>query len=171
MILVIAVSVFTAAVVLAAYRSLLFTTFDPEVAEVSGVNVGRIDALLMLLLSFAILASMKVLGVTLIAAALVVPAVIARMLTNSFAKMLWLSSLIGALCGLVGMYLSYHLDVSSGATIVLVGFILFAVVFAATGGKGLHRVAGLNDHGTVGPHVLASAASEPSTPLTSTPRI
>jgi manganese/iron transport system permease protein/iron/zinc/copper transport system permease protein len=129
------------------YRQLLFTTFDPEVAEVSGVNVRRIDALLMLLLSFAILASMKVLGVTLIAAALVVPAVVARMLTNSFARMLWLSSLIGGLCGLSGMYLSYHLDISSGATIVLVGFLLFALVFAATGGKGLKRVAAMDDHG------------------------
>ncbi|MBV9935527.1 MAG: metal ABC transporter permease [Actinobacteria bacterium] len=87
---------------------------------------------------------MKVLGVTLIAAALVVPAVVARMLTHSFARMLWLSSLIGALCGLVGMYLSYHLDVSSGATIVLVGFLLFAVVFAATGRRGLRRAAVLD---------------------------
>jgi manganese/iron transport system permease protein/iron/zinc/copper transport system permease protein len=145
--LVIAVSLFTAVVVVLAYRPLLFTTFDPEVAEVSGVNVGRVDAMLMLLLSFAILASMKVLGVTLIAAALVVPAVIARMLTNSFARMLWLSSLIGGLCGLVGMYLSYHLDVSSGATIVLVGFGCFAVVFAVTGRKGLRRVASFDDHG------------------------
>jgi manganese/iron transport system permease protein/iron/zinc/copper transport system permease protein len=139
-VLVVAVALFSAAVVLVAYRRLLFTTFDPEVAEVSGVNVGRVDAMLMLLLSFAILASMKVLGVTLIAAALVVPAVTARMLTNSFARMLWLSSLIGGLSGLVGMYLSYHLDVSSGATIVLVGFALFAGVFTATGTRGLSRV-------------------------------
>ena len=148
--LIVAVSAFTAGVVVVAYRPMLFTTFDPEVAEVSGVNVGRVDALLMLLLSFAILSSMKVLGVTLIAAALVVPAVIARMLTNSFARMLWLSTVIGGLCGLVGMYLSYHLDVSSGATIVLVGFVLFAVVFAFTGRKGLRRAAGLDDHGAPG---------------------
>jgi manganese/iron transport system permease protein/iron/zinc/copper transport system permease protein len=156
MLLVATVAVFTAVVVVVAYRRLLFTTFDPDVAEVSGVNVARVDAMLMLLLSFAILASMKVLGVTLIAAALVVPAVIARMLTNSFARMLWLSSLIGGLSGLVGMYLSYHLDVSSGATIVLVGFALFAVVFAITGRTGLRRVAGLDDHATAGgPRVAA----------------
>jgi manganese/iron transport system permease protein/iron/zinc/copper transport system permease protein len=155
--IVIGVSAFTLAVVVALYRKLLFTTFDPEVAEVSGVNVGRIDALLMLLLSFAILASMKVLGVTLIAAAIVVPAVIARMLTNSFARMLWLSSVIGSLCGLVGMYLSYHLDVSSGATIVLVGFVLFAVVFAATGRKGLRGAAGLGDHHLGGGPVVVPA--------------
>jgi manganese/iron transport system permease protein/iron/zinc/copper transport system permease protein len=151
---IVAVAIFTALVVTLAYRRLLFTTFDPEVAEVSGVNVARIDALLMLLLSFAILASMKVLGVTLIAAALVVPAVIARMLTNSFARMLWLSSLIGASCGLAGMYLSYHLNVSSGATIVLVGFGVFAVVFAVTGRQGLRRAAGLDDHASGGGPVI-----------------
>jgi manganese/iron transport system permease protein/iron/zinc/copper transport system permease protein len=89
---------------------------------------------------------MKVLGVVLIAAALVIPAVVARMLTNSFGRMLWLSTLIGALCGFTGMVLSYHLDVSSGATIVLVGAALFTVVFAVTGRSGRARTAGLDEH-------------------------
>jgi ABC-type Mn2+/Zn2+ transport system permease subunit len=164
--LIIGVAAATVAIVMAAYRPLLFTTFDPEVADVSGVNVARVDALLNLMLSAAILASMKVLGVTLIAAALVVPAVIARMLTNSFARMLWLSSLIGGASGLAGMYLSYHLDISSGATIVLVDFILFSVVFAITGRRGLRRAAGLDDHAhaPAGPVPLGQhlAAARPS---------
>lgn len=134
------------ALVLAFYRKLLFTTFDPEVADVSGVDTARMDALLMLLLSVSILATMKVLGVVLIAAVLVIPPVVARMLTNRFARMLWLSTLIGAACGFAGMVLSYHLDVSSGATIVLVGAGLFAVVFAATGSRGRRRAAGLGEH-------------------------
>ena len=136
---IIGVTVATVVVVVAYYRPLLFTTFDSDVAEVSGVRTDRIDALLMLLLCGAILTSMKVLGVTLIAAALVVPPVIARMLTNSFSRMLWLSSAIGAGAGLVGMYLSYHLDISSGATIVLVNFAMFVVVFAATGPRSFRR--------------------------------
>ena len=139
---VIGVAVVTAIVVVARYRPLLFTTFDAEVAQASGVNTDRVDALMMLLLCASILASMKVLGVTLIAAALVVPSVIARMLTDSFTKMLWLSSLIGGLAGLVGMYLSYHLDVSSGAAIVLLDFLVFAVVFAP------HRHQGPPAHGS-----------------------
>jgi len=141
------VTVAAATVVFVYYRKLLFTTFDPEVADVSGVNTARMDALLMLLLSVSILATMKVLGVVLIAAILVIPAVVARMLTNSFARMLWLSTLIGALCGFVGMIVSYHLDISSGATIVLVGAALFAVVFAVTGSGGRRRSAGLEAHG------------------------
>jgi ABC-type Mn2+/Zn2+ transport system permease subunit len=127
------IAVVTAIVIICFYRPLLFTTFDPEVADVSGVNTGRIDALLMLLLTFAILASMKVLGVTLIAAALVIPPTVARLLTNSFKRMLTISTAIGAFSGLVGMYLSYHLDISSGATIVLVNFLLFAIAYTATG--------------------------------------
>ena len=61
---------------------------------------------------------MKVLGVVLIAAILVIPPVVARMLTNSFSRMLWLSTAIGTACGFVGMNASYHLDVPSGTTIV-----------------------------------------------------
>lgn len=148
---VVGVTVLSAVVIAAGYRRLLFTTFDPEVAEHSGVRTARVDAVLMLLLSFAILSSMKVMGVTLISATLVIPAVIARMLTNSFARMLWLSSGIGALGGLVGMYLSYHLDVSSGATIVLVEFVAFAVVFAVTGRHGLAHARGLDRHDEASP--------------------
>jgi ABC-type Mn2+/Zn2+ transport system permease subunit len=128
------------------YRRLLFTTFDPEVAEASGVKIARYEALLMLMLSFATLATMKVLGVTLIAATLVTPAVIARMLTNSFAKMLWISSGIGAACGFVGMYLSYHLDVSSGAAIVLTSFTVFMAVFFASGRTARFRASATHAH-------------------------
>ncbi len=132
MLIILVIAVATASVVIYQYRPLLFTTFDPEVAGVSGVNIGRVDALLMLMLTFAILASMKVLGVTLIAAALVIPPTTARLLTNSFNRMLAISTTIGALSGLVGMYLSFHLDVSSGATIVLINFVVFLFAYAAT---------------------------------------
>ncbi len=132
MLVIIGVTAVSAAVIALNYRKLLFTTFDPDVAAVSGINVARVDALLMLLLSVAILTSMKVLGVTLISAALVIPPTIARMITNRFSQMLWIAAGIGGLAGLVGMYLSYHLDVSSGATIVLVNFAAFAVVYGAT---------------------------------------
>ena len=74
---------------------------------------------------------MNVLGVTLIAASLVVPAVVARMLTDSFPRMLILAGVIGAVSGFVGMNASYHLDVASGPTIVLTSAVFFIVAFAA----------------------------------------
>lgn len=133
------VTLLAAMVVFFGYRSLLFTTFDPEVAEVSGVRTARVDAMLMGLLAVSILATMQVLGVVLIAASLVIPATIARMLTDRFGRMLWLSTAIGAACGFVGMNLSYHLDISSGATIVLVGATAFTIVLAATGSRRIRR--------------------------------
>ncbi len=136
----------TAAVMFFRYRALLFTTFDPEVADVSGVNTARVDALLMLVLAAAILVTMKVIGVLLIAAMLVIPPVIARMLTNSFARMLAISTVLGGACGFVGMYASYYLNISSGASIVLIGSIVFAGVYAFTGARGARRADGFHDH-------------------------
>jgi len=127
-------------VVFLGYRQLLFTTFDPEVAQTSGLSTARVDAVFALVLAMSIIATMRVLGVTLIAATLVVPPVIARMLTNSFSRMLVLSTAIGAGCGFVGMYASFHLDVASGASIVLTGAALFVVVFAATGATARRRL-------------------------------
>lgn len=143
---IVIVTIIVGAIVFFAYRPLLFSTFDPEVAEVSGVRTARVDALLMLMLAASILATMQVLGVTLVAAALVIPATIARMLTNSFARMLLLSSAIGTAMGFVGMNLSYHLDVQSGATIVLVGALAFAVTFASSGIAGRRRAGGIVAH-------------------------
>lgn len=128
------------------YRAFLFTSFDPEVADVSGASVRRMDTLLMIALSLSILATLKIIGVTLVAATLVIPAVIARMLSNSFARMLWLSSGIGATAGAVGMYLSWQLRIPSGTTIVLVNAVVFVVVLAVTGGRALRRSAGLQEH-------------------------
>ncbi len=144
--IIIGVTLFAVTVIVLRYRSMLFVTFDPEVAEASGVPVARIDALLMLVLAASILATMNVMGVTLIAAALVVPAVVARMVTSSFSTMLWLSAAIGAVCGFVGMNLSYHLDVASGPTIVLVGGLLFVVALSVTGVRGRTRLARVDAH-------------------------
>jgi ABC-type Mn2+/Zn2+ transport system permease subunit len=137
--IVVGVALLAATVIFLRYRALLFVTFDPEVAEASGLPTARVDALLMLVLAASILATMSVMGVTLIAAAVVVPAATARMLTHSFARMLVLATAIGALSGFVGMNLSYHLDVASGPTIVLTGASLFALTYTLTGTRRLGR--------------------------------
>jgi ABC-type Mn2+/Zn2+ transport system permease subunit len=142
----VAVTALTGLFVFFRYRALLFSTFDPDVATVSGVRVSRIEASLMVILSLAILATLTVVGVTLVAAMLVIPAVIARMLTDSFGRMLAYSTVVGTICGLAGMYLSYYAGVPSGTMIVLVGAALFIVVLAFTGGRGLRRSAGLDSH-------------------------
>jgi manganese/iron transport system permease protein/iron/zinc/copper transport system permease protein len=132
-----AVAVLTLLMVVFRYRALMFTTFDPDVADASGVNVSRTDAMLMIVLSLTILATLTVIGVTLVAAMLVIPAVVARMLTNSFSKMLVTSSAIGAGCGFVGMYLSYYAGVPSGTMIVLTGSVVFALALSLRSIRGV----------------------------------
>jgi manganese/iron transport system permease protein/iron/zinc/copper transport system permease protein len=138
-----AVAILSVVLIVAFYRAFLFATFDPEVAQVSGVRVAWIEALLMGLLSLTILVTMRVIGTLLISALLVIPASVARMLTNSFARMLWISPMIGAVSAFTGMYLSYFLDTSASATIILVGTLMFIVVYAVTGLRGRTRISGL----------------------------
>jgi len=129
LIVVAVVSAVTLVLIFFLYKQLLFTTFDPEVAPIYGVKSGLTETVFSLMLAGTIIASMQVMGVTLIAAAIVIPAIVARLLTDSFSTMLWLATLVGALCGLTGIYLSYFLDVASGATIVLVAATLFVAVY------------------------------------------
>ncbi|MEX0804689.1 MAG: metal ABC transporter permease [Candidatus Binatia bacterium] len=109
-------------------RQLLFLTFDPEVASAYGIATGRTDLLFVLLLAITVLASTQILGVTLVAAAMVIPPVIGRYMTKRFQTLLIISPLIGVFCSAVGMYLSFYLDISSAATIVLTSAALFIIL-------------------------------------------
>lgn len=126
------VALMVVAVVFFLYKPLLFTTFDAEVARVYGVRTEWMDTVFALVLAATLIASMQILGVTLIAAALVIPAITARLLTDSFNRMILLSTVCGALTGFLGMYLSFYIDVASGATIVLLQAALFGLVLTLT---------------------------------------
>jgi ABC-type Mn2+/Zn2+ transport system permease subunit len=123
------VAVVSALGILLLYKPLLFSTFDEEIAEVYGVPTRWVNALFSLILAAVIIASMQVMGVTLIAAALVIPASAARLLTHRFAPLLCWASVLGAGVSVLGMYASYYLDLASGATIVLFGTALFLMAW------------------------------------------
>lgn len=122
----ISIVVFVALIVMR--RQLLFLTFDPEVASAYGIATGRTDLFFVILLAITVLASTQILGVTLVAAAMVIPPVIGRYLTKRFETLLFVSPLIGIFCSAVGMYLSFYLDISSAATIVLTAATLFIIL-------------------------------------------
>jgi manganese/iron transport system permease protein/iron/zinc/copper transport system permease protein len=132
LVVVAVVTIGVAAFIVLFYKRLLFMTFDPEVAPIYGINVGFVDSLFALAMAATIVASINVVGVTLIAATLVIPSTTARLLTDSFARMIVISTIIGAAAGVIGMYVSYWLDISSGATIVLLEAAAFAVALVGT---------------------------------------
>ena len=127
------VAIVIAIAVFFAYKQLLFTTFDPEIAPIYGVPMRWVDAGFALALAATIVVCMNVVGVTLIAAALVIPPVAARLLTDSFGRLTMISVAFGALCGLAGMFVSYYWDVASGPAIILLAAAAFGIVFLLTG--------------------------------------
>ncbi len=131
-----AVTAGAAAIIFLIYKQLLFVTFDPEVARFYGVRTEWIDTLFSIMLAGTVVVSMQVLGVTLIAAAIVIPPIVARLLTDSFHRVVGLSTAIGAFCGMGGVYMSYYIDVSSGASVVLLAAALFVAAMAYTSVRG-----------------------------------
>ncbi len=121
------VLIFAVAVFVFAYKRLLFMIFDPEVAPAFGVRTAWLDALVALMLAATIIASIRIMGVTLIAASIVIPPVTARLLTDRFSVMLVLSAALGGAIAFAGIFASYYVDIASGASIVLLSTAVFAV--------------------------------------------
>lgn len=133
------VSAVVAVAVFFGYKQLLFATFDPEIAPIYGVPTRWVDAAFALALAATIVVCMNVVGVTLIAAAIVIPPVSARLLTNSFGPLVLISTLVGAACGFFGMFVSYYWDVASGPAIILLAAVAFGAVYVLTGLRGRAR--------------------------------
>lgn len=133
------VSVAIALAVFFSYKQLLFTTFDPEIAPIYGVPTRWVDAGFALALAATIVVCMNVVGVTLIAAAIVIPPVAARLLTDSFGRLVIISLLLGAACGFAGMFVSYYADIASGPAIILLAAAAFGVIYLLTELRGSRR--------------------------------
>jgi manganese/iron transport system permease protein len=115
-------------VVLALRRDLLLVCFDPGQARVLALRVGLLNYVLLGLLAAAIVVSMQAVGVILVVAMLVTPGAIAQLWTDRFDKMLLIAVVAAVGSTLVGIIVSYHIDGSTAACIVLVQ----AAVFVAS---------------------------------------
>ncbi len=105
--------------------------FDREMADAMRYPVFVLDLLLLALITLAIVVSLRAIGNILVLAMLVTPAATARLLTNRLLVMQGLAAAIGAICGVVGLYISFWWDLASGGTIVVTATLVFFVVFGA----------------------------------------
>ena len=106
-----------------------YATFDRELARADRLPVGRDDYFLAVLVAVAVVVAVKVVGIMLIAAFLVIPAASARLVARTFVGMTWLSMALGVGSTIVGLGTSYSLDVPSGAMIILVQALIFLILF------------------------------------------
>lgn len=126
------VTLVVVAAVFLGYKQVLFATFDADLARVYQVPTRWVETGFALALAATVVACMNVVGVTLIAATLVIPPMTARMLTVSYGRVLVLSTVLGAASGFAGMFLSYALDIASGPAIVLFAAALFVLAYAGS---------------------------------------
>jgi len=132
LVVVAALAVLVFAAVLAAYKELLFATFDPLGAQAAGFPVGALEYGLLALVALAIAVSIQVVGIILVVAMLVTPAATAQLLTGRFDRLLPLAVGLSVVESVVGLYLSYYGNWASGATIVLVQTFVFVAVLVAS---------------------------------------
>ena len=107
------------------YKELVYSTFDEVQAKASGIRTWFFDYSVSILAGIAIIVSIPIVGVLLISALLVLPAVTSVQLSNSLRQTVILSPVFGLLSVILGLLASIILDTASGATIVLVGLAIF----------------------------------------------
>jgi zinc transport system permease protein len=101
------------------YKEFLALSFDEEYANISGVQTDRLYLLLLCLIAITVVITIKAVGIILVIALITLPAAISRMHTSNMRNMMVLSIAIGTVFSLFGLWLSYVLDLPSGATIIL----------------------------------------------------
>lgn len=109
------------------FKELLLITFDPEMAQVSGLPSRRLYLLLLSVMALTVVLAIKVVGIILVSAMIVIPAAAAYQLTEDFRIMMGMAIVIGNVSAVAGLLLSYRLDVASGATMVLTATVIFFV--------------------------------------------
>jgi manganese/iron transport system permease protein len=123
-------------VVLVLRKELLYATFDPAGAAASGLPVTRLEYLLLALLGVTIVVSIQAVGIILVVAMLVTPAATAQLLVIRFDRLVAVAVAIAVVSTVLGLYLSFYLNVASGASIVLIETLAFgaALVFSPRSG-------------------------------------
>ena len=109
------------------WKGLLATTISPELAKIDGLPVERLKLLFVLMLAAVVAVAMKIVGVLLISALLIIPAATARPFSKSPQFMVLIAALIALFSVLGGMAASYQWDTPTGPSIVVAAAVLFAI--------------------------------------------
>ncbi|MEO0108340.1 MAG: metal ABC transporter permease [candidate division WOR-3 bacterium] len=109
------------------HQEFKFLTFDEELAQAQGLPTALLSGIMLGLIALCVVVSIKAVGIILVSALLVTPAATALQLTNRFSLMFLLSWIAGLVSCVLGMLLSYWLDIPSGASIVITLTLLFAL--------------------------------------------
>lgn len=116
--------------ILLLYRQLVYTTFNEEQAKVSGIQVEKLNYLLIVIAGITVVSSMQLVGILLISSLIVIPNVTAMMFSRGFKQTSILSMIFAVSSVVIGILTSYSLNIAPGGMIVLVSIAIFAVSLA-----------------------------------------
>ena len=142
------------------HRRFVLRAFDPDTAEALGLNGGLLDLVLLLTVAATVVVAVRSIGSILSVALLITPAATARLLTDRVLPMMLIGALIGIVSGVVGMIISYQLNLATGGLIVCVTTAFFLAVLVLEPRRGLVGV--LRGRRRTQPSVGATAAAEPA---------
>jgi len=111
------------------YKEFLVISFDPVLAATLRLPTRHLENLFLILIAISVAVALQTVGVALMVAMLITPATTAYLLTHRLPAMMGLATIFAIFSSLIGLYLSYYLGIASGAAIVLVSTLLFAIVF------------------------------------------
>lgn len=111
------------------YEKILYITFDPESAFLRGIKVARYDYLLTILTSIVVIVSVKIVGVVLVSALLIMPGVGAKLLARKFSHMIPIAIIFSLIATIIGIIVSGSLNIPMGASIVVVSTILLLLFY------------------------------------------
>ena len=120
-------------------KELLYASFDPAGAAASGLPVVTLDYLLLGLIGVTIVVSIQAVGIIMVVAMLVTPAATGQLLVSRFWDLVKVAIAVATVAAVLGLYLSFYLNVASGASIVLVETTLFGLALLLSPRSGLLR--------------------------------
>jgi len=126
--LIVGLGLATLVLIFSFFKQLLYTSFDEESARVSGIQVERINSILIILTAVTVSLAMRVVGVLLIGALMVIPVVTAMQIGKSFLQSIFFSIGFAMTAVTMGLFISYYFNIPAGASIVLLSLGIFACV-------------------------------------------
>lgn len=126
---VLVMSAVTLAIVLVKRRDLTLFAFDPTHAHAIGLSPRRLEALLLGLLALTVVIALQAVGIVLVVAMLIIPGATAYLLTDRFETMLAVAAAVSIGSSVIGTYLSFHADLSTGGTIVVSQATVFTLAY------------------------------------------
>jgi len=125
----IALSIVVLLIIFFFYHEHFATAFDEEFAKIAGIDTKKINSILVLLTGITVVLAMKIVGIMLTSSLLILPSVTALQIARSFKNTMVVSSVSGIVSVITGIYASFLMNLPTGATIVIVNFLLFITAF------------------------------------------